>query len=899
VSNGIRSIIHGLGTDTFPTPTRRSVGLVAAVGVAYFLAARLGLALLAKPESVAVFWPAAGMSAGLMIVLGRSAWPPIAVGVMAATVVANLLGDRNVPLAAVFAVCNAGEAMLTAWFAAQTAGSDAERQDVRRVLGFLFAALIGPAAAALAAAIALKLSGHSTAPLHAIWRAWFAADAVGIVTVAPLLVSLVAAWRVEWPPRLLIEGTAALVVLAVCSITAFSVPLGPLATSLPDILLLPCLLWLAARCRAVFSAAGIVVVSVIVIAMTLLGIGHYGDPAVPLSERVLGAQIVMLAYAIAALSVAALFSERRHAEVKLGQVNARLQLALDAAEQGVWSVDLTTRVLLGDARANLIHGHRPDHNFETLDLARSDIHPDDLSGVDAAFKAARRSGSFFETEYRIADPKAGSESFRWVAAAGRFDVSGNQVHGVVRDITQRKQAEAAQAESEVRLRSILQAANVVAWEVDIKSDHVHSLGPVSELFNKPDDFRMDTQAEFLSCIAETDRDRVLAALQLAFGCGGSYSTEFRVPLADGGVRWIGAEGAPERVSEGQPLRMRGVSFDISKRKLAELALAEALRVTAVACEAGRMGTWYLDVARNRLEYSDDMLALMGIERSQWAATPEALEEFIHPDDIEFRRSQRAHAITGGGDFDFEFRIRRPDGAIRWLHSRGRIIRSTEGTPTEGYGVMIDVTERKHTEARQQVLIAELDHRVKNTLASVGAVVQRTRDEGRSLDEFIETLDGRIYSMAHTHSLLSLSHWEGARLAALVDAELMPYATSSNHSVAGPETVLTADAAQVVATVLHELTTNASKYGALSLSTGHVAVQWYVSGTPGKMLVIDWVESGGPPVTMPDRRGYGTSVICDQIPYELNGRVDFSFAPGGVRCRIELPLDRVVKTFVVN
>jgi PAS domain S-box-containing protein len=341
-----------------------------------------------------------------------------------------------------------------------------------------------------------------------------------------------------------------------------------------------------------------------------------------------------------------------------------------------------------------------------------------------------------------------------------------------------------------------------------------------------------------------------------------------------------------------------VSIDISKRKAAELALAEALRVTAIACEAGRMGTWHLDVARNRLEYSDDMLVLMGIQRDQWGGTPEALEAFLHPDDIELRRSHRARILAGGGDFDFEFRVRMPNGEIRWLHSRGRIIRSDDGAPVEGFGVMIDVTERKHAEERQKVLVAELDHRVKNTLASVGAVVQRTRDEDRSLDEFIETLDGRIYSMAHTHSLLSLSHWEGASLAALVNAELKPYATSNNHSVAGPETVLKADAAQVVATVLHELTTNASKYGGLSSAAGHVAVSWHLYRSPHpaqtQMLAIEWVESGGPAVKLPDRRGYGTSVICDQIPYELNGLVDLSFTPGGVHCRIDLPLLRVAK-----
>jgi PAS domain S-box-containing protein len=908
VLNGNRSELFALLTTPFSRLTWRSVGLAAGVAATYFLVARVGLALVVKPEGVAVFWPAAGLSAGLVMILGRQAWLPIAIGVAAATIAANLLGDRKLLLALAFGLCNSGEAILTAWLAERRPDPDADHQNLRRVLRFMLAAMVGPAVAAMAAALTLKLTGHSSAPLPAIWLAWFAADAVGIVTVAPILISLATASHNEWPTLAQItEGAGALVVLTILSIVAFSVPLGPLATSLPDILLLPCLLWLAARSRPVFSTAGIAIVSVTVIALTHLGIGHYGDPGVPLGERVFAAQLSMLAYALAALSIAALFGDQQQAEVRLNQVNARLQLALDATEQGVWSVDLMTRQLLSDTRAKLIHGLHSDQPFVSLDQVRAEIHPDDLPRIDSEFETARQSGSFFELQYRIASPATRPEDVLWIAAAGRFDANRRQVHGVMRDITQRKQAQAAQAESEARLWSILQAANVVAWEVDLKSGHVHTLGPVAELLNKADG-KIETQAEFLGCVATIDRDRVMAALQATIGGNGPYNTEFRVPLADGGMRWIGDAGALERDHEGQPSRMRGVSFDITKRKSAELALAEALRVTAVACEAGRMGTWHLDVAANRLDYSDDMLALMGIERSQWSGSPEALEEFIHPDDVEPRRTYRAKVLASGGDFDFEFRIHKPDGEVRWMHSRGRIIRAADGAPAEGFGVMVDVTERKHAEQRQKMLIAELDHRVKNTLASVGAVVQRTRDDGRTLDEFIETLDGRIYSMAHTHSLLSLSHWEGASLAALVNAELKPYANSSNHDAEGPETVLAADTAQVVATVLHELTTNASKYGALSTAAGHVSVRWEISTAPSQaggqiggqagraaeppqMLTLNWVESGGPAVAEPDRHGYGTSVICDQIPYELKGRVDLSFAASGVRCRIELPLDR--------
>lgn len=173
--------------------TRRLAGTVvlgAAVGIAYFLAARLGLALLT--EHVAVFWPAAGVAAGTLLALGRWARAPVAVAVMLASLVADLMGDRNVWAGLSFALCNTGEALLPAWLIERLFGPAFRLENLRQVLGLLAAAAVTSAAAAAAA---MNLFGPSTAPLLTIWRTWFAADALGIVTVAPLLVELRAACR--------------------------------------------------------------------------------------------------------------------------------------------------------------------------------------------------------------------------------------------------------------------------------------------------------------------------------------------------------------------------------------------------------------------------------------------------------------------------------------------------------------------------------------------------------------------------------------------------------------------------------------------------------------------------------------------------------------------------------
>jgi two-component sensor histidine kinase len=207
------------------------------------------------------------------------------------------------------------------------------------------------------------------------------------------------------------------------------------------------------------------------------------------------------------------------------------------------------------------------------------------------------------------------------------------------------------------------------------------------------------------------------------------------------------------------------------------------------------------------------------------------------------------------------------------------------------GIVRDITERKRAEERQRVLVAELDHRVKNTLATVSSVVSHTRQGRRSVPDFAAALEGRLRSMAATHELLSARWWQGVSLTELIRRELAPYAAPNNTEVGGPEVMLRAEAGQAMAMVLHELTTNAAKYGALSTKKGRVSIRWdrRLNGHPPS-LVLEWQEIGGPPVIAHGNPSYGTSTIRDLVPYEFGGTVDLVFAPEGVQCRLELPAD---------
>ena len=212
--------------------------------------------------------------------------------------------------------------------------------------------------------------------------------------------------------------------------------------------------------------------------------------------------------------------------------------------------------------------------------------------------------------------------------------------------------------------------------------------------------------------------------------------------------------------------------------------------------------------------------------------------------------------------------------------------------------MFFVERQSHAKAledsndRLLLLLAELDHRVKNVLATVSAIASQTKDASGSMAEFVTALDGRIQSMASAHELLSSRRWQGLPVAVLVRRELAAYATSDNVEIDGPEIILSPHVFQAIAMVVHELATNAAKYGALSTQSGRVSVRWNRKLNGSTRFVLVWQETGGPKAETPKKSGYGTCVVRDLIPYELGGRVDIAFAPEGVRCRLEIPLDRI-------
>src|SRR5262245_53921842 len=322
------------------------------VGSAYLLAADLSLELFTKPDGVAAFWPAAGVASGTLIALGPWARLPTAIGVAAATLSANLLGDRNVPGAVIFAACNAGEALVIGHLITQQFGARFSLDSVHRVLAFFGVVGIATVLSGIGGIAGFALFHSPEAPLLMIWANWVASEALGSILVAPLLIGL-AGLVLDPPDRWEVaKASLTLAALVIVSATAFSAGADAWYNILPLALLLPVLV--AAQCRPVFAAAAALILGFSVIWTATFSVGEPGHAP---HDQIYAARATLLAIAICTLILAPLFAERRRNEAALKDANERLQLALDAAELGVWSIDAKSGRFDSDARDKQIHGH--------------------------------------------------------------------------------------------------------------------------------------------------------------------------------------------------------------------------------------------------------------------------------------------------------------------------------------------------------------------------------------------------------------------------------------------------------------------------------------------------------------------------------------------------------------
>ncbi|PSJ41866.1 sensor histidine kinase [Allosphingosinicella deserti] len=260
---------------------------------------------------------------------------------------------------------------------------------------------------------------------------------------------------------------------------------------------------------------------------------------------------------------------------------------------------------------------------------------------------------------------------------------------------------------------------------------------------------------------------------------------------------------------------------------------------------------------------------------------------LHADDVMPSLEAWGRSVATGTPFDVEHRLKMRDGSLRWARSRAFPQRGEQGEIVLWYGSTEDIHERKIGEEHQRLLINELNHRVKNTLASVQAIAFQTLKGDITLGEARNRFESRLMALARAHTLLTEQNWERAGLEHVVrDATEHLAENPGRFLVAGDPLWLTPRASLALALALHELGTNAAKYGALSNETGTVSIGWRIERGS---LLLDWKEHGGPPVTAPLRRGFGSRLIEKGLGSDLNGHADLIFEADGVRCTIDAAL----------
>jgi PAS domain S-box-containing protein len=260
---------------------------------------------------------------------------------------------------------------------------------------------------------------------------------------------------------------------------------------------------------------------------------------------------------------------------------------------------------------------------------------------------------------------------------------------------------------------------------------------------------------------------------------------------------------------------------------------------------------------------------------------------MHPDDHAATLDEWARCLESGEPYDVEHRVKRRDGRFRWARSRAFPRRDAGGNIVLWYGNTEDIHERKVAEEHQRLLINELNHRVKNTLASVQAIAFQTLRGDIPLAEARARFETRLMALSSAHNLLTEENWGGASLERVAgDATEHLAGGSARFDVAGPPLRLAPRAALALAMALHELGTNAAKYGALSVDGGRVSISW--TAEDGR-LRLEWRESGGPPVEVPTRRGFGSRLIERGLEADLGGAAALHFEPSGLRCTIEASL----------
>ncbi|HEY2356918.1 MAG TPA: PAS domain-containing protein [Phenylobacterium sp.] len=368
-----------------------------------------------------------------------------------------------------------------------------------------------------------------------------------------------------------------------------------------------------------------------------------------------------------------------------------------------------------------------------------------------------------------------------------------------------------------------------------------------------------------------------------------FDVEVAMRRADGEVRWHRFAALPRLQPEGVML-WDGLQIDVTDRRDMAAMLQEQRRRLEVAVEATSLGFWEWDIEAGTVNWSDRNKELYGLPLDAQLSVARYLE-LVHPEDVDKVRAafQQARDKPNGGDYSLEHRIVTPAGEVRWILVHGRVATNDAGGARLVVGTSMDITERRAEDERRALLMGELAHRAKNGIAVIMAIVAQTARGQETVEGFQELLMARLQSMADSQDLVTASGRGSVVLAEVIGQIVAPFGKSRFDLDPGlSEVTIGGEMAAGMGLLLHEMATNAVKYGALSNRTGRVLVTLESAGD-GRAAFV-WRETGGPAVAMSNTPGFGTRLL-KQVLRNQSGEVTFAFEQQGFRARAEFPTVR--------
>lgn len=566
---------------------------------------------------------------------------------------------------------------------------------------------------------------------------------------------------------------------------------------------------------------------------------------------------------------------------------ARLHEILDAVPHKIWMVrpegmalyyNRATRDYVGDS----IELDRPSRD-------RQLVHPEDLPLLAAARVAALEQGRDFALDLRL---RRKDGAWRWprldvIVLHGKSGIDAWLVTATDFDDLKRAVQSAEQAGDDLRLAAEAGQLGIYSFDIETR-EHIWSAG-LKRIFGLAPD--APVPSSLLSVVHPDDRERVKADIEASLDpvTGGVFEDEHRILRADGGVRWVLAKGKVTFVGKGAGRRAKlgvGCVLDITERKLAETALAQSEERYRTVVESATDIIATLDLDGRFVTINPAVERILGYAPEEMIG--KKIDDFVRPELLPLKGVQLRSRLEGETSTQYELEMLAKDCRRRTiLDIKARLAYGDDGKPLAIHSIARDITERKEADARQTVLLRELQHRTKNMLAVIQSIVTNTLRKSRDLASAEEALVGRLHALAHAQEFVASGPGGGVPLRQLIDAELAPFAARA--TISGDPLVVGGAFAQTFALLVHELGTNASKYGALSSPRGRVVINWKVEdGEDGPALRFAWVERGGPPASPPKETGLGT-ILMSAI-----GQSQAAFNEEGFEYVVTVPLAEAVR-----